>query len=469
MRLDLSLRDLPLPQLSELPLRGPSRKLLEIQSRNEARWAQGKTSKEFQNRKKRLRERLQAAVRPGERLSHERLFEIVRTEVGWHRLLLAIYLDDLGKDWLPAFNKRVAEEVIGESGASWHASRRRQVTQFFFRHFDSIGALASVSKRLRESYAAVSAEPNAAARVWAVHRERVFDPEGPVKMASQARAGETLESLRERFAVPAEGRFTESLVQLYLLESLNRCGLGDEPPTLAQIEAARTETALGSLLLGAAALRIIVRRVATDAGGRWPEGWQKWIVRLGCDPRLGRASGEVARWWGWASDAELRLAQQGVIGASLGFFLKFLDGTVPASQWRERRKFLDSLFEAGKILDVRLILNWESMERLEPRLRDPWSIARLDATSRNTCIIVLRCSDDVSILEGTHTYGLRAFNKRLPIPGFWERARNEFDDCELRISPTDCPIFIRHSGEWIWKFFDELRDTFHVEWGDVRI
>jgi hypothetical protein len=173
MRLDLSLRYLPLPQLSALPLRGPSRKLLEIQSRNEARWAQGKTSKEFQNRKKRLRERLQAAVRPGERLSHERLFEIVRTEVGWHRLLLAIYLDDLGKDWLPAFNKRVAEEVIGESGASWHASRRRQVTQFFFRHFDSIGALASVSKRLRESYAAVSAEPNAAARVWAVHRERV--------------------------------------------------------------------------------------------------------------------------------------------------------------------------------------------------------------------------------------------------------------------------------------------------------
>jgi hypothetical protein len=470
MRLDLSLRDLAAPRLIEELLLRPSRTLQEITSRNEARWVQGNTSKAFQNRKDRLRTRLQAAVRNG-----EQFLEVARTEVGWQRLLLGIYLDDLGEEWLPAFDRSVAIDVLGRADEPWHASRRRQVTQFFFHHFDVIEALSFVCERLRQSYAVKDGELNASARLWAEYRALIFDPHGPSKVASKARAGETVEGLRERFGVPTEGRFTESLRQHYLLESLNQCRLGDEPPTLGQIESAKAATALQSMRIGAAALRIMVRRVAKEARGRWPDGWQKWIVRLGCDPRLGRASAEGAKWWGWATDAELRLAQQGVTGLTLRFFIQFLElslrGTPWESQFALRSRFLIALFDANKIIDARLSLNQASLQRLEPRYRDSWSVAHLSAANDGTSMIALRCTEDLFILEGTHNYGLRAFHRTFPVPGFWERTRRAYQDNELRISPRQCPVFVPHvaNGNWILTFFHALREKFHVEWGDVRI
>ncbi len=462
----LHLGELAKPRLSEALLHRAARTLHEIKTRNEARYSQGGTSRPFEIRKERLRNRLQGATRP-----EEQFWKIVKTEVGWQRLLLSLYLDHLGAEWLRPFDAEVAAEVMGKPGEQWHPSRRRQVTHLFFQRFDLLSGLAFVCQRLRESYAEVNAELDSSVFALAKNRDIVFDSAGATKVASLVQQGETLHGLCERFAVPAKGRFIESLRQLYLLESLKKCRLGDDPPALEQIEAAKPETALESLRLGAAALRIIVRRVANEGRGRWPNAWQKWIVRLGCDPRLGRSSAEGAKWWGWATDAELRLAQQGVIGLSLRFFFDFLDGTVSVSQWRDRRKFLESLFDAGKIIDARLVLNWSCLQRLEPRLRDPWSIAHLSATTDETSMIALRCTEEVFIIEGTHNYGLRAFHRQFPVRGFWERSKKTYQDNELRISPSLCPVFVAHvaTGSWVSKFFRELRYKFHVEWGDVHL
>jgi hypothetical protein len=279
---------------------------------------------------------------------------------------------------------------------------------------------------------------------------------------------EKWEQLRDRFGVPEQGRFSEKLRQVYLLETLQRCALGNEPEVLLEIERCRSEPALDSLCLGAAALRIIVLRVENEGNRQWPEGWRGWLVRLGCDPRMGRHSADGAKWWGWATDSQWNLAIQGIIGLSLKFFFEFLDGTVSAHQWEERREFLETLFDQGKILDARLVLNDLCLQRLPPRMRDKYNTARLTSTTEDTCIIALRCSNDVFILEGTHTYGLRAFNRYFPVKGFWERTRQQYADSELRISPQDCPIFIRHSGDWIGSFHRELRRIFHVEWSRAR-
>lgn len=463
MPLDLALQHLAQPCLTEALLRGPGRTLQEIKNRNEKRWAQGTTSKEFQNRKEHLRQRIRDRVGRGES------FAQATRVVGRERLLLSIYLDDLGTEWLPPFDHKVAVDILGEAGQALHPSRCRQLTQFFFRRFDQIHALAFICGRLRESYTVLKGDANSHASAWALHRSVIFAPEGPSNVVRNAEAGESLKNLIERFTVPKEGRFVESLRNTFLLESLRQCRFGEAPTTLEEIAATKTDTAHESMPLGAAALQIIVRRVAKEGRGKWPEAWQKWIVPLGCDPRQGRALPETARWWGWATDSELKLAQQGMIGLSLRFFFDFLSGTVTAYQWEERRKFLDSLFKAGKILDARLALNSSCLGRLPSRQRDPWSVAKLNATTDDTCMIALRCGDDVFILEGTHSFGLRAFHRTFPIRGFWERERQAYRDCELRISPSNCPIFIRHApaGKWIFKFVSELRSQFHVEWGGV--
>lgn len=459
MHLDLKLPDLRLPRLSEALLKQPLHLLRQIQERNEAKWGAGGDSRIFNNRKEELRKRLQGSINP--RLE---LTKIQSTEVGWQRLLLSLYVESHGQDWLPTFDDEVATGILGTDASAWNTSRRRHATLLFFERFDSLPALSFLADQLRKAYGVNASAMSGVGAIWENERNAIFHPDGPQRIAKSAAPGEKWEPLRERFGVPEKGKFSEKLRQVYLLETLQRCALGDEPEVLQEIERCRSEPALDSLCLGAAALRVLVLRVENEGRRQWPEGWRGWLVRLGCDPRMGRHSAEGTKWWGWATDSQWNLAVQGIIGLSLKFFFKFLDGTVSAHQWEERREFLETLFEEGKILDARLVLNAQCLQRLPPKMRDKWNTASLTSTTEDTCIIALRCSDDVSILEGTHTYGLRAFLRDFPVKGFWERTRQQYADPELRISPQRCPVFVPHNGDWVGKFYRSLWNTLHIEW-----
>jgi hypothetical protein len=458
MPLDLNLPDLRMPRLSEVMLKRPLTLLNQIKERNEEKWGAGGGSKIFNNRKDKLRKRFQGAVSPNRELA-----KIQSTEVGWQRLLLSLY-EESPNHWLPTFDDEVAAGILGNDGAAWNAFRRRQATLLFFKTFDTLPAISFLATQLRKAFAATTSNVTGIGTIWAQEREIIFQADGPQRIAKKATRGKSFVQLIERFGVPMKGRFSEKLRQVYLLETLQRCTFGDEPEVLKEIERGRTEPAVDSLCLGAAALRIIITRVEVEGNRQWPEKWRGWLVRLGCDPRMGRHSAEGANWWGWATDSQWNLAVQGIIGLSLKFFFDFLDGTVSAHQWEERREFLETLFDDGKILDARLVLNARCMQRLPPKMRDKWNTAHLTSTTEDTCIIALQCSDDVSILEGTHSYGLRAFHRSFPVKNFWERARQQYADSELRISPRQCPIFVRHSGNWIWSFRYELRTKFHIEW-----
>lgn len=463
MNLDLKLPRLPDPKLPESVLRRPLALLTKMKERNEERWGTGNGSPAFNNRKEKLRHRLQGAMNPSRELK-----KILATEVGCQRLLLSLYVESHGQPWLPPFDEEVAADILGNDGERWNASRRRQATLLFFERFDSLPALALLTQQLFAAYAESSSAVSGSAAVWSRERKRIFQIDAPLKIAASAKKGESLQELMDRHGIPAKGAFSEKLRQVYLLETLQRCTFGAEPSVLQEIENEREKLAVDSLRLGAAALRIMVSRVQEEGRGQWPESWRKWLIPLGCDPRMGRHTVEVAAWWGWATTSQWNLAVQGIIGLSLKFFFDFLDGTVSAHQWEERRRLLETCFETGKILDARLVLNARCMQRLPAKMRDKWNTASLSSTTEDTCIIALRCTDDVYLLEGTHNYALRAFHQRFPVVGFWERTRQQYADSELRISQGQCPVFIRHSGEWVRSFLNELRSTFHIEWSQKR-
>jgi hypothetical protein len=279
----------------------------------------------------------------------------------------------------------------------------------------------------------------------------------------------------ERFAVPSDGRFAECLRQVFLLNAVRDCPLGEEIPALAEIESLKSERASLAQPMGAAALQIMVQRVANEGGRKWSGDWSKWITKLGCDPRHGRATAEGAKWWGWATDDELRLAQQGTTGLTLRFFIDFLrkslQGTDKEPQFKLRACFLMELFESGKIQSARLALNWSAYQHLDKKYRDVWSVAHLSATTDDTSMICLKCVDDIFVIEGTHSFGLRMFHQHFPIRDFWENPKQRYQDQELRITPVDCPVFLPHDhgGRWVRKFFGFLRNQFHVEWDNVPI
>lgn len=470
MHLDLRLNDLTLSRIASIRLVGATRTLQELTNRNYARATQGVESRQFINRKELMKQRL---MKRGKAVS----FEQATDEDGRERLLLSLYLEYATRldasSWLPPFNEKVATWVLGANGRDWHAGRRRQATQLFFTHYDQLpgDGLLRLSVLLSQAYECMASEGQGPVAQWRHHRNVLFSPMGPQYAARSALPEETLPSLMERFAVPSSGRFAECLRQLFLLKAVRDCPLGKEIPALAEIELLKSERASASQLMGAAALQIMVQRVAKDGGRKWSGDWPEWITRLGCDPRHGRATAEGTKWWGWATPDELRLAQQGITGLTLRFFLRFLDGTVNASQWEKRSKFLMALFDSGKIDSARLALNRATYDRLDKQYRDVWSVAHLSQTSDDTSMICLKCVDDVFVIEGTHSFGLRMFHKGFPIQDFWERPKRTYQDQELRISPAKCPVFLPHDpgGHWVNKFFYQLRRRFHIEWSDVRL
>ncbi len=459
MNLELKLPRLPDPKLPETLLRRPLALLTKMKDRNEDRWGAGTGSPAFNNRKEKLRRRLQGAMNPSRELK-----KILATEVGCQRLLLSLYVESHGQPWLPPFDEGVSADILGNDGERWNASRRRQATLLFFERFDSLPALAFLTKQLCSAYAASSSAVAGSAAVWSRERKRIFQIDAPLKIAASANKGESLQELMDRYGIPTKGTFSEKLRQVYLLETIQRCPFGTEPSVLQEIEHERDKPAVNSLFLGAAALRILVSRVQEEGRRQWPESWRKWLIRLGCDPRMGRHTAEGAKWWGWATPSQWNLAVQGIIGESLKFFFDFLDGTVSVHQWEERRAFLQSVLSSGKILDARLVLNQRCMQRLPQQMRGTLNTALLNSTTWDTSIIALKCVDDVYILEGTHSYALRAFHDSFPIDGFWERTRQHYNDSSLRISEYLCPIFIRHIGDWRHKFLHQLRRKFHIEW-----
>jgi hypothetical protein len=473
MNIDFNLPSLPVPRLTEAILRKRLKELQEISLRNKDRYNQGIESKPFKDSKNKLIQRLKSRSVKGES------FRQVTNVVGRERLLLSIYLEHFGhedaKKWLPPFDNRIALSLLGQSGSDWHPGRRRQVTLLFFTHYDRLAALSLLCTLLLRAYTSPKSGEFYPAKAWHEQRKTIFSLNGPSLVASQATSSDKFSELMERFGVPNSGRFAEKLRQVTLLNAIRNAPFGSGTDDFEKIELSKEERADSTKLMGSAALEIMIQRVATEGGRKWTGDWPRWITRFGCDPRYGRATLEGAKWWGWATDEELRLAQQGVTGLTLRFFIEFLKsslvGTSNAMQFDLRSKFLLALFEAGKIQDARLVLNRSTLRRLDQKYHDSWVVARLNATTDQMSMICLRCTDDIHIIEGTHTFGLRMFHRNFPIRGFWERADRSYNDRDFRISPADCPVFLRHiqSGAWLTAFFAELRTKFHIEWNDVNL
>jgi hypothetical protein len=459
MQIDLKLVGLPRTNLADTLLRRPLFELQKIKSRNEERWGVGKGSLVFENRKDKIRKRLQKSSSPKKEVAN-----IKATEVGWQSIFLSLYIESNGQEWLPAFDDDIATDLLGSPTSSLSGSRKRKAINLFFKRFDSLPALPYLASRLRSSFINNLSDSRNSSVVWSSERNTLFQPDGHVKVAKNAHKSEASNALLERYAIPKDCVFSIRIRQVYLLEVLQRCSFGDEPNVLHEIEKDRECPAVDALPLGAAALRILVSRVESEGRRQWPEKWREWLVKLGCDPRMGRTTAEGSKWWGWATNSQLNLAVQGIIGQTLKFFFRFLDGTVSAHQWEERRRFLEACFDSGKIIDARLALNYSCMQRLPVKMRDKWTTANLNSTTENTCIIALKCKDDVYLLEGTHNFALRAFHRTFPLRGFWERARQHYSDAELRINEQSCPVYVRHLGDWVANFLNQLGGQFHVEW-----
>jgi hypothetical protein len=464
---------LPIPRLTDAMLQQPLKILKEISDCNRIRFEGGYETKFFKNRKEELIQKLKN--RNNTNQSFEKATDVSYRE----RLLLSIYLYHLSlqgrQNWLPDFDNTIAMSILGNDGRKWRSGRRRQASLLFFSHFDNVTALPFLCDRLIESYSDNVFNEFEKTRPWHEGRKLIFNSNGPENVASQLRNEENIQSLMSRYAIPDKGRFAEKLRQYSLLNKVKKAPLGVASSIFEQIENLKDQRVSNGLLLGAAALQILIHRVIHESRGKWPGEWSAWITRLGCDPRHSRSSAMMSKWWNWATDHELKLAQQGVTGLTLRFFIEFLKSSLAntpnAKQFALRSRFLLGLDEADKIIDARMVLNSNAFYELPSQYREPRTVAKLRGANDHTSIICLRCKDDLFIIQGTHNFRLRLFHRQFPISSFWDSPSEYYQNKALRVSPSNCPVSLVNdsSGNWVNKFFNEIREKFHIEWNDVTI
>ncbi len=471
MPLDLTLRLLRAPAIGPTLLHAPLQRLAVLRAEAVAKFGEGGESQPFIRRKDEMRKQLKRRI-PLMRMAQE---------AGGQRVLISLYIEDYGQQdaaaWLPRFDAAVASALLGPTGAQWHSSRRTQAAQLFFHHYDQLEALAVLSERLGQAFGQPGTMSERDA-VWAAQAESLFATDGAGRLARAAQEGETLSTLEQRFRLPSEGRFATRLKETLLLAQLQHVPIGGGLEVLKQIESPSVRDAIyePGIPLGAAALRVMTRRVLAS-GGTWPAVWTDCILRLGCDPSLPALSKAYGKWWGcWnPTPAELRCAQRALNRQTLEYFIQFLEASLRQSgqlaQFESRARFLRWLDDSHKIEQFKLILHPAAHRALPLEYRQQrHRIAQLSPAGQGTSIIVMKCSDEMWIVEGTHSYAVRAFRSDCPqsISAVLDMTASTYDFDLFSQGPMhrDSPqgIWKAHMHDWLQGLLEQIGRKYRVEW-----
>lgn len=425
-----------------------------------------------------LLENLRKSLKSG--LPQGRSFEECTSVKRRESLLLGLYLNDLSslgtRAWLPPLNQNIAESILGKDPKIMKPHLRRLATQLYFTHYDRerLPCLDSLCRMLSLAWeAADSTKLDPTSRVWAENARVLFTVDAPDKVAAVWKSGMTANELADHYAIHEGSLFRERLIEALILNRIRGMSLTTKDTELNdQIVAEKDRVLATGLRLGAAAVQILVNRSQRENHSIVPECWSDQLVTFACDPRIPNNEMQ-SRWWGWATSTEKDVAIKALSKLSLEEFIRLLErslvGTPQGHQFPERRNLLQKLFNKGLVIDARLVISRRIYQGLNAKTKEILNPSWL-AGSQDTSFVCLRCTNDVYLIEGTHSFSLRGFigEDAFPIEGYWNRPPRQYYDSQFRVHETRCPIYQKHQGRyWTWEFIQQLRRR-HIEWDIFR-
>lgn len=410
----------------------------------------------------------------GRRLLFESYTDFPRRE----SILLHLYFNDLFKkedrEQIPPFDESVAQSLLAGKKSK---VRRDQATAIFLTHFgeERLPCLAWLAEWLRTSWKSEYFEKqDGAISTYITEAERLFSVSGPEKVAQVKSRNESVEQLAVRLKIPENSQFKDRLFEEIILQRLRSAlNSGIEADLQKLVLESKSKTLRNGYPLGAEAVRILINRTIKEFGSDFPSAWREQIVQFSCDPRLLNKS-EHGKWWGWATEQQKNIAKKALDKWTLEEFIALLKDSLSGdkdteAQFENRAGFLLRLLKLDKVLDAKLIIHNEIYRTLDRKTIDFLQPSRLASSGTRTSgtkgiklsLICLKCVDDIFIIEGTHSFGLRVFigPKSFPIKSFWERGPAEYKENLLRVDKSLCSIYERHDreGRWIGRFLDKLR------------
>lgn len=256
----------------------------------------------------------------------------------------------------------------------------------------------------------------------AKYKDIIFSPYGPSRAVKFARREEIdFDGMLVRFALTgfADGRFLTLCRYQYYLETLKSLPVGEEHPVLAEI--CKPEVANSPYTpdkqLGHVLLEVLIDR---SEGTPISQSWQSTVLTIAGDPRVPKSSPNYQQWWALLGEKRISLMRGWLSRFDLTLFLKVLEQSAKDGRnsdmermFESRKVFMEGLLKLGLVVESRLFLSGDAESYLRRHFDRKELPEYARVSSQQTSMIYLNLSGKVHMLEGSHSFKLKLFD-RLP-------------------------------------------------------
>lgn len=223
--------------------------------------------------------------------------------------------------------------------------------------------------------------------------------------------GLVLEDLFVRLGLKGfdNGVFAERCRYIFYIKKIEELDEGQWDSVLQEVQREPVYSAHydGSKLLGHVVLELLIDKV-TD---RPTDEWLKVMLEIAGDPRISKSAPNYRKWWVLVGDERISRVRQWLAKEDLRLFLEAVEAYGVSSgneslqrMFPARKKFLEGLFEQGRVRNARLMLGNRAASHINSRLNTETKInyIRLSGLA-DTAVIYLDCKD-FYLIQGSHNF-----------------------------------------------------------------
>lgn len=271
------------------------------------------------------------------------------------------------------------------------------------------------------------------------HAEEFFHAGGPQVVAANAVAEQSdlADYLRKvGFSGLKGSAFVKLAFRHYFIKQLEELPPGEDSPVLAELRKPDVHMAvLGEgKLLGHKALELLIDRTP-DSGPS--EVWQKTVIGIAGDPRVGWRSKSFQNWWQILGEARAKKVVGWLSRLDLRIFLEVLEASARKTNtesirrmYPPRKKFMEGLLEQGMVVQSRLFLSRDASVYLRSNYDADDVPEHAVIMSGHTSVIYLELTAGLHMVEGTDNMKIKildALPSRPQILNFMVRRFNDTD------------------------------------------
>jgi len=257
---------------------------------------------------------------------------------------------------------------------------------------------------------------------YSQHQALIFSPLGPSQVVKYSQKEEIdFDTMLKNLGLTGftGGRFLTLCRYQYYLETLRTIPVGEDHSVLAEIckpEVVSSPYTEGKQL-GHVLLEILIDRSEGQAISR---SWQSTILTIAGDPRVPKSNPNYQRWWSLLGDKRISLMRGWLSRFDLTLFLKVLEQSAKDSSnsdmermFESRKVFMEGLLKQGVVSESRLFLSRYAETYLKRHYDRKELPGYAKVESMQTSMIYLNLAGKVYMIEGSHSFKLKLFD-RLP-------------------------------------------------------